>query len=497
MQPSFVNRCSVLGAAAAGLCSADEMVQVAVGPDVAAPPTESVQPERSQCCDVIVIGGGISGLAAAHRLKQKGLSIVLLEARDRLGGRIYTQRIEPGVVIDLGAQFLGDAQRRISALVDEAKLTRVAPHQKGDSLYSATTGDIPPLRLGGDDLPLSVIGQLDAYQATCRLSRSTSMDSADAARRDALAVAAHLGDITFTRQTQAYLLNSVESEFCMPGDEISALELWKQIQSIGGLKGQHSSEQWFLAEGTGSLIQHLANALGSSCVLNAAAFGVEQQPDSVTVRTRQGTFTAKQLIVAVPPQLYGRMGLLPALSYAQQKVIAEFKLGSAVKNIFVFPTPWWRERGLSGGGSRTGGLFNSMADASPASGKVGILVLFSTGTSGRRLAAARSEDLRINLLMKELSSWVGGPVPAPTFARSVNWNEDPWSLGGYASRRGLHGWVQAPDLFKSRGRIHFAGTETADEWRSFMEGALQSAERAASEVLRHFEAGVPWPSARR
>ena len=76
----------------------------------------------------------------------------------------------------------------------------------------------------------------------------------------------------------------------------------------------------------------------------------------------------------------------------------------------------------------------------------------------------------------------GGDVPALMTGRSVDWSADPDSLGGYASRRAPGGWADAPDLFKSLGRLHFAGTETAGHWRSFMEGAIESGLRAAKDV---------------
>jgi monoamine oxidase len=436
-----------------------------------------------------VIGGGIAGLAAARRLKQEGASVVVLEARDRLGGRIHTQPLVRGGVVDLGAQFIGDAQRRISALVDEARLTRVKPHQDGDSLYrSAAGGKSKPQRIDPGALPLSWLGQLDAYQATERLGHQALTEPAERARLDAITASAFIADQTFTSATSDFLRGYLESEYCAAGDEISALEMLDQLSSIGGFAGEQASAQWFLAEGTGPLIQHLADDLRASIALQAPVIGLAQQADRMLVETPQGSLAARQVIVAVPPQLYGRMRLTPWLSAMQQTVVSAYRQGTVIKTLLVFAKPWWRELGLSGGAGSAGGLFNAMVDASPADSSVGILVLFSTGPSGRRLAATRSEAARISLALEDLRT-LAVNTPSPFFARSVDWNDDPWSLGGYASRRGPGGWVQAPDLFQSRGCLHFAGTETADEWRSFMEGALQSAERAAEAALGQLGAG--------
>jgi monoamine oxidase len=433
--------------------------------------------------DVVVIGGGLAGLSAARLLKRQGASVVLTEARDRIGGRVHTERLDGGPVIDLGAQFIGDAQRRISGLVDEVGLTRVGPSEHGDSLYRAAEGSVP-MRLAGDDLPLSFLSQLDAYQATRRLGRGLVGDRRERARLDTIPAAAFVRELSFTRGAASFLTGYLDSETCVPGNEISALEMLEQMASIGGLEGERRSAQWFLAEGTGPLAQHLADGLGASVVTSAPVSQLHERAERIVVETPRGSFAAQQVVVAVPPQLYGRVGLWPWMPPTRRDVLLDYRPGTVVKTVLVFKSPWWRDLGLSGRYGGAAGLFNAMVDGSPADGSAGVLVLFATACSGRRLAAAGSEAERIGIAMAELRGLVATAIPAPLAARSVDWNADPWSLGGYASRRGPGAWVKDPDLFRSLGRIHFAGTETATEWRSFMEGALQSAEIGAAAALR-------------
>lgn len=432
--------------------------------------------------DVVVIGAGLAGLSAARRLKARGASVTVLEARPRIGGRVLTERLRTGHVVDHGAQFLCDAHKRVSALVDEVGLTRIAPFKAGQYAYIGSPSAKPALAHAGD-LPLSFLAKLDALQAYWRQERyQRSAAGAKRACWDNRSAAKFLRKLTFTDEAYRFLAGHLEGEFCAPLDTFSALELIEQAASVGGRQGEADSAQWFLAEGTGPLTDHLAGTLGVSLVLNAPVTRVQQEARSVTVHSTGTTYRARQLIVTAPPQLYGAIGGLPFLPENRQQVINGFRLGSVIKTVIVFAKPWWRARGLSGSILSPGAVCNAGLDASPPNGQVGILVLFSTSISGRRLGQTASEPERIVRVLEWLRSVTESAVPAPIAARSTDWTADPWSLGGYASRRGLGGWAAAPDLFAPVGNIHFAGTETATEWRSFMEGALQSGESAADAV---------------
>ncbi|MDX2234560.1 MAG: FAD-dependent oxidoreductase [Hyphomonadaceae bacterium] len=432
--------------------------------------------------DAIVIGAGLAGLATGRRLKQNGASVRVLEARDRVGGRVQSQRLASGHVIDLGAQFIGDAQRRISALVDEIGLTRIARNVVGDTVHVPTPSSRPVLKRGGD-LPLSFVGWLDAMHAVWDLDQRAKSFRADILRLDAMSASELIRDLTVTYAPARFLAGFIEGELCTPLDTVSAYELFDQSASIGGLDGERSSADWYLAEGMAPVADHLAAALGEDLVLNAAVTDVEQHAGWIRVSAGSGVYRSRHLVIAVPPQLYGKSGLLRILPAERRDVVASYRHGEVIKTILVFERAWWRDQSLSGDLLSPGSAFSAALDGSPADGGVGIFVLFATATSARCLSSMQEESERISAAHAWLSSLAGSPVPAPIAARSIDWTLDPWALGGYASRRPIGGWLAAPDLFGSVGRVHFAGSETATEWRSFMEGALQSAERAADLVL--------------
>ncbi len=439
--------------------------------------------------DVIVIGAGLAGLSAARRLKERGASVIVLEARWRVGGRVQSERLgaghsaAAGHVIDLGAQFIGDAHTRVSALVDEVGLTRVPRNKRGNTVY-LSSADAEPVLVRGDDLPLSFLCKLDVMQMDWRIGRRLeALRRADATALDGMTAARYLRQLAFTDEAYRFMAGFIEGEFCAPVEGFSVQELFEQAAAVGGRKGEADSAGWFLAEGTGPLAQHLADRLGGSIVLNAPVTRVEQGKGRVTVATAMATYHAGSLIVATPPQLYGTIGLLPLMPEHRRQVIEAYQPGSVIKTVLVFEAPWWRHRGFSGSLLSPGGICNAALDASTPNAGAGVLVLFSTAASGHRLGQKKAEDERIACVLDWLSVVNGAAIPMPIASRSVDWNADRWSLGGYASRRGPGGWSAAPDLFASIGHIHFAGTETATEWRSFMEGALQSAESAADAIL--------------
>ena len=439
--------------------------------------------QTGQVFDALVIGGGLAGLSAARSLRSGGASVLVLEARDRAGGRVRTDSVSQGLVIDLGAQFIGDGQTRISALVDEIGLTRVAPHANGHALHLAEPGGTPVFR-PGRSLPLSLIGQLDAVQMLWRFDGTLSRFRNDIDRLDQMTAAEFLTSLSFADKTAEFFKGFVEAEMCIPLDLISAYELLDNAASLGGFEGEESSAQWFLAEGMEPVVTHLANGLGNALKTGSAVTAIEGGPDWYTLTATSGTYRARSLVVAVPPQLYQDLGLAAHLTAANQRVLTDFQSGQVIKTILAFEKSWWRNLGASGIVLSPGGAFNATVDASPPDGSAGVLVLFSTAGSAVQLRQGRDEARRIEMAMKWLGGLTDHAVPEPIAARSVDWNAEPRLSGGYAGRRSMGGWSAAPDLFASQGRLHFAGTETATEWRSFMEGALQSAERVSDAVLQ-------------
>ena len=431
--------------------------------------------------DVVVVGAGISGLSAARELQKSGASVAVLEARERIGGRVHSVLGLEGQTIDLGAQFIGDSQKRISALADEAGLTRVKPFDKGVGLFFADQSK-DAQRVSGDSLPLNKLQQIDALLAQSKLDRLPAKDPVAIERLKETSALQFLKEITISAKTSKVLAQAIEIETCYPLSKISAFELVSQIKSMGGAANEAASAGWFLKEGVGGLVSHLAKNLKTAIHLSTPVQRIRRKNQAFKVESKAGRFSAKDVIVAVPPHFYMSLGLYDLLP---KEVADEFDLirpGTVIKTILVFSKPWWRESGLTGRSISEDGPFSATMDASPEDGSLGVLILFSTSTSGIMLGESESEVERVTRALKWLEGFEAGPIPEPLLARSINWNADPFSQGGYSSLRTLGSKMPTADLFASRDGLHFAGTESATAWRSFMEGALQSSERVVETI---------------
>lgn len=433
--------------------------------------------------DVVVVGAGIAGLSAARELQKSGASVAILEARERIGGRAHSVPGLEGQTIDLGAQFIGDSQKRICALADEAGLTRVKPFDQGSGLYFNQQNEAAQ-RVPGDSLPLNKLQQIDALLAQRRLERLPKKDPIAIKRLKEISALHLLRKVAISSKTSEVLAQVIEAETCYPLSKISGFELVSQISSMGGAAHEAESAGWFLKEGIGGLVSHLSKDLHPAIHLSTPVQNVSRKDQGFEVETQARSFAAKDVIVAVPPQFYKKLGLYDILP---KDVADEFDLvrpGTVIKTILVFSKPWWRVSGLTGRSISAHEPFSATLDASPEDGSLGVLILFSTSTSGIMLGESESEVERVTRALKWLEGFEAGPIPEPLLAKSINWNADPFSQGGYSSVRTLGSQMPTVELFASRDGLHFAGTESATEWRSFMEGALQSSERTVAAIKK-------------
>ena len=443
-------------------------------------------------CDVIVVGGGLSGTRAAVKLKAGGASVLLLEARDRLGGRTHTRQLQ-GLPIDVGAQFIGPGQPRMYQLVKELGLqTFATPHAGKHALelggkistYSGTIPLLNPLKLARLGMTLYRMNRLAR-----RTPPATPWTSGNAAELDALTLADwHRRHASGEGEVENLAASVLRTVFGAEADEMSLLYLLWYVASNGGLMPLIETHGGFQQDrilgGTQQFADRLGAALGVDSVrLNEAVSGIRQDDDGVTVRAASGSLRAKRVVVAVPLSLAGRIAFDPALPAARERLHREVFMGTTVKVFAAYDRAFWRERGLSGQSVGTSGLLSVTFDNTAPAGAAACLVGFVVGRAGRSFGEMTPVDRRAKIL-DELARFFGDEARRPLDYAEMDWSREPFS-GGCPTGVFRPGTIIAcgEALRAPAGRVHWAGTETARQCTGYMEGALESGDRVADEVL--------------
>ena len=235
--------------------------------------------------------------------------------------------------------------------------------------------------------------------------------------------------------------------------------------------------------GSQLLSVRLAERLGDAIELNAPVREIAQTETGVETIADGHRIGSDRVIVAVPPALAGRIAYAPPLPALRDQLTQKVPMGSVVKCVAVYDEPFWRDDGLDGLALEPDGLVLEMHDGSPDPADVGVLVAFAEGSGGRRMSELPERE-RTEIFLQTLERFFGSRAAEPIHIVEKDWSADPWSRGCYGGHLGTGVWTQfGPALRRPCGRIHWAGTETADRWSGYMDGAVRSGERAAREVL--------------
>jgi monoamine oxidase len=446
--------------------------------------------------DVVVAGAGISGLVAARAIASAGRSVVLLEARDRVGGRVLNHTLANGSVIESGGAFVGPTQDHILALAAELGVQTFTEYTQGDNVYVSGnltmryTGTIPP---DPTILPDAANLQLQLDTLSKQVPVDAPWTAAKAAEWDAKSVDDWIKENTVNPATANLLLSYLQPLVGADPREMSLLYLLWYIATAGNetnpgtferSAGTSGGAQDSRIVGGSQLIPlRLATQLGSIVTLNAPVRRIEQTADHVTVTSDLGQVRASRVIVAVPPPLAAKIDWDPLLPPLHQQLLQRLPLGSLMKCDAVYSRPFWRDAGLSGMGLIDSGPVRVSFDNSPPDASVGVLMAFIGGSTWRDWGNRLLPERR-SAVIQAFAQIVGPQALTPIDYVEHDWTQERWSTGGPTS-------VSAPGVIYSYGaqirqpvaRVHWAGTETATYWTGYMDGAVRAGKRAAQEVL--------------
>lgn len=440
--------------------------------------------------DVVVVGAGLAGLVAARELTRGGLEPLVLEARDRVGGRLLNGELEGDAIPELGGQWIGHGQARVAALADQLGVGTFPTFHVGESVLEL--GD-RTTRFSGTIPRLSPLVLLDIAIARWRMERLARRVPAIApweARRAAQLDSRTLGDWLEgggmrTGAARAMLRIAARTIWGAEPEDMSLLHALFYIRSAGGLDPlfdvEDGAQQNRIVGGAQRLAQRLAEELGERVRLGVPVSALQHAEDGVSARTAAGEeLGARRAIVAVPPSLRASIEFTPATT---ADVGASFPAGRLIKCVATYPEPFWRDDGLSGEALSDVGPVGLSFDNSPPSGSPGVLLGFVGGAAARRWGEVEAAERRAAVLA-DLERIFGPRAAEPDAYLEQDWGRERWSGGGPTFAAPPGGWTTAgAQLRRPLGPVHWAGTETATRWAGFMDGAVSSGERAAAEIL--------------
>jgi monoamine oxidase len=499
-QTRFTRR-TLIGSAAAGAAAAAlprvARAEAPEEPSSSSPASSSVRRKA----DVVVVGAGLAGLSSARAIAHAGHSVIVLEARDRVGGRTWNRPITGGSYIDAGAEFVGPTQDRIKALAQAVGVETFPTYNSGNNVYwkdgkretyaaSGPTGIAPPDPAYLPDIAqivekLNKMAKEIDVKAPWKAKEAVEWDSetfytwlkANELNPDFLRLASTATDAIFGQEPRDLSLLYVVYYIAASGDETNQGTFERNFQTGGG------AQQERLVGGSQLISIKVAAELGSSVVLNAPVQRIVQSAQGVKVYVGRQHVSAKLAIVAIPPALAGRIEYEPLLPALRDQLTQRTPMGSYAKVDVVYESPFWRAEGLTGQAVSVNGPVRVTFDSTPKEGSPGVLLGFIGGTDARGWYGLPPEQRR-QAVIDNFANYFGEKARKPLQYVENAWADERFSRGDPVA--GLPPGVLldfGTALRAPVGRIHWAGTETSDFWTGYMDGAVRSGERAANEVL--------------
>ena len=450
--------------------------------------------------DVLIVGAGAAGLTAANDLRKAGLSVAVLEARDRVGGRLWTDVID-GAMLEIGGQWVSPDQDALKDTIEELGLETYSRYREGDSVYVGPdgkahrfTGEMFPVSAETEAVIARITGILDALVA--EIDPDKPWEHPNAAEWDSISWDAWLRSQTDDDEAVRNLAFATGSAMLtQPTHAFSVLQSLLRAASAGSDANLVDADFILDKRVVGGLQQvplRLAERLGEDVLLNQPVRSLEWSDDGVVATTDDLTVRARYAILAHAPILYNRISFVPPLPRRQHQLHQHLSMGFVIKVHAVYDRPFWREQGLSGTAFSPYELSHEAYDNSNHGDERGTLVGFVSDANADGVSELSAEE-RKERILESLSHYYGPEAKNPIVYYESDWGSEEWTRGAYAASfdlGGLHRY--GADLRTPVGPIHFACSDMAGAGYQHVDGAIRMGHFVAANIVdARREAGAP------
>lgn len=449
--------------------------------------------------DVAVVGAGVAGLVAARDMVAHGLSVVVLEARDRVGGRTLNENIFPGVPVEMGGQWIGPGQDRVYQLVDELGLATFPTHADGRHILeigasrSVYTGRVPLL----NPFIMADVGraQWAIRRAARRIPANEPWSAPKGGDLDAQTFHSWLSKHLRTRAGHGVMRMATEAIFAAAPEDMSALWALFYIRSAGGIDAliniERGAQQDRIVGGSQRIALQIAQQLGDRIVLDSPVTDIDWSSGHVVIATTASRYRARRAVVAVPPPLAARIRYRPGLPVNRDQLMQRMPMGRVIKINVGYREPFWRAEGFSGQANSDTRYVGTVLDNTPADGTRGVLVGFLEGTHADSAARLSPEERRQQVL-SDLVGYFGPLAGNPIAYIEKDWAAEQFTCGCYGAFATPMALTRFGTALRTPvGPLHWAGTETATCWAGYIDGAIESGQRAGAEAAQALDCTNP------